>query len=121
MEKEGGNLMEETGDNVKENDQEMEDQTEDLETIGRVDLSGDEGETNVESNSSLSMTTKINNVQDGKSPNHGKKKHKGVGILEEIEEANGNRFSNRLAPKNDVPIMDRAKNSHGEESSVIRR
>jgi hypothetical protein len=32
-----------------------------------------------------------------------------VGILEEIEEANGNRFSNRLAPKNDVPIMEKAK------------
>ncbi|KAM0821623.1 hypothetical protein ACQ4PT_072062 [Festuca glaucescens] len=110
MEKEGDNLIEETGDNVKETDQEMEYQTEDLETIGRVDLSGDEGDKNVESESSLSMTTKINNVHDGKSPNHGKKKHKGVGILEEIEEANGNRFSNRLAPKSDVPIMDRAKN-----------
>jgi hypothetical protein len=59
MEKEGGNLLEETGDNVKENDQEMEDQTEDLETNGRVDLSGDEGDKNVESDSSLSMTTKL--------------------------------------------------------------
>jgi hypothetical protein len=33
-----------------------------------------------------------------------------VGILEEIEEANGNIFSNRLAPKSDVPTLDRAKN-----------
>jgi hypothetical protein len=32
-----------------------------------------------------------------------------VGILEEIQEANGNRFSNMLAPKKDVPIMDLAK------------
>jgi hypothetical protein len=68
----------------------MEDQTEDLETNGRVDLSGDEGDKNGESNSSLSMNTKIQNVHDGKSPIHGKKKHRGVGILEEIEEANGN-------------------------------
>jgi hypothetical protein len=75
-----------------------------------VDLSGDEGDKNGESGSSLSMNTKINNMHDGKSPNHGKKKHKGVGILEEIGEANGNRFSNILAPKGDVPIMDRAKN-----------
>jgi hypothetical protein len=68
------------------------------------------------------MNTKINNVQDGKSSNHGKKKHNGVGMLEEIEEANGNIFSNRLVPKSDVPIMDRAKKqSYGEESSVARR
>jgi hypothetical protein len=90
MEKERDNLMDGTGDNVKEHDQEMEDQTEDLETNGRVDLSGDEGDKNGESNSSLSMNTKIQNVHDGKSPIHGKKKHRGVGILEEIEEANGN-------------------------------
>jgi hypothetical protein len=35
--------VEETGDNGKGLDLEMEDQTEDLETNGRVDLSGDEG------------------------------------------------------------------------------
>jgi hypothetical protein len=75
----------------------------------RVDLSGDDGDKCVESDSSLSMTTKVNNVLEGKSPGHGKKKQKEVGILEEIEEANGNRFSNRLAPKSDVPIMDMAK------------
>jgi hypothetical protein len=65
---------------------------------------------NGESDSSLSINTKINNVQAGKSPNHGKKKHKGVGILEEIDGANGNRFSNRLAPMSDIPIMNMAKN-----------
>jgi hypothetical protein len=110
MEIEGGNLIEETGDNVKENEQEMEDQTEDLGKNERVDLSGDEGDKCLEFDSSLSMTTKVNNVLEGKSPNHGRKKHKDVGILEEIEEANGYRFSNRLAPKSDVPIMDMAKN-----------
>jgi hypothetical protein len=73
----------------------------------KVDLYDDEGDRR--SDSSLSMTTKVKNVEEGKSPNFGKKKHKEVGILEEIEEANGNRFSNRLAPKSDVPIMDRAK------------
>ena len=70
----------------------------------------DEGDNIGESDSSLSMNTKNNYVHDGKSPNHGKKKHKGVGILEKIEEANVNRFSNRLTPKSDVPIMDREKN-----------
>jgi hypothetical protein len=85
----------------------MEDQTKDLETNGRVDLYGDEGDRKY--NSSLSMTTKIKNVEEGKSPKYGKKKNKEVGILEEIEEANGNRFSNILSPKSDVPIMDRAK------------
>jgi hypothetical protein len=102
--------VEETGNNGKGLDLEMEDQTEDLETNGRVDLSRDEGDRNGESDSSLSINTKINNVQAGKLPNHGKKNHKGGGILEEIEEANGNIFSNNLAPKSDVPIMDKAKN-----------
>jgi hypothetical protein len=55
------------------------------------------------------MTTKIKNVEGGKSQNYGRKKHKDVGILEEMEEANGNKFNNRLSPKSDVPIMDRAK------------
>jgi hypothetical protein len=96
------------GYNVNENDQEMEDQTEDLETNGRVDLYGDEGDRR--SDSSLSMTTKIKNVEEGKSSNFGKKKNKEVGILEEIEKAIGNRFSNRLAPMSDIPIMDKAKN-----------
>jgi phosphopantothenoylcysteine synthetase/decarboxylase len=70
MEIERENLIEETGDNVKENEQEMEDQTEDLETNERVDLSGDEGDKRLESDSSLSMTTKIKNVVGGKSPSH---------------------------------------------------
>jgi hypothetical protein len=105
---EGSNdLHEEIVDNVNDDDQEMEDQTENLETNEKVDLYDDEGDRR--SDSSLSMTTKVKNVEEGKSPNFGKKKHKEVGILEEIEEANGNIFSNRLAPKSDVPIMDRAK------------
>jgi pyridoxine 5'-phosphate synthase PdxJ len=94
VEEEREDLQEETGDNVNENDQEMEDQTEDLKTNGRVELYGDEGDR--KSDSSLSMTTKIKNVEEGKSPNYGKKKNKEVGILEEIEEANGNRFSNNF-------------------------
>jgi hypothetical protein len=41
--KEGSDdMQEETGDNVNENDQEMEDQTENLETNEKVDLYGDE-------------------------------------------------------------------------------
>jgi hypothetical protein len=101
--------MEETRDNGRGLDLDMKDQTEDLEANVRVDLSGDEGGRNGEYDSYLSINTKINNVQAGKSPNHGKKKQKGVGILEKIEEANGNRLSNRRAPMSDKAIMDRAK------------
>jgi hypothetical protein len=100
--------VEEPEDNGRGLDLDMKDQTEELEANDIVDLSGDEGDRNAESDSSLSINTKINNVQTGKSPNHSKKKHKGAGIPEEIEEANENRFSNRLASMSDIPIMGRA-------------
>ncbi|KAM0844853.1 hypothetical protein ACQ4PT_056780 [Festuca glaucescens] len=101
--------VEETGDNGVNYDLDMK-ESENLEGADKVDFSGDEGDRAGESDSSVSINTKIINVQARKSPNNGKKKQKSVGILEEIEEANGNRFSNRLAPMSDIPIMDGAKN-----------
>ncbi|KAM0922880.1 hypothetical protein ACQ4PT_005917 [Festuca glaucescens] len=106
----GAGNVEETGENEGEYDLDMRHPSEGLDRTGKVDFSRDKGDRAGESDSSLSLNTKIINVQAGKSPNHGKKKQKSVGILEEIEEANGNRFSNRLAPMSDIPIMDRAKN-----------
>jgi hypothetical protein len=69
---EAGNV-EESGDNGGGFDLDMRDKTEDFEANDRVDLSMDEGDRNGESDSSLSINTKINNIQAGKSPNHGKK------------------------------------------------
>jgi hypothetical protein len=88
----------------------MRDQSEGLDRKYKLDLSEDEGDRAGESDSSLSINTKITNVQAGKSPNHGKKKQRNVGILEEIEEANGNRSSKRLPPMSYIQILDRAKN-----------
>ena len=66
----------------------------------RVDLSGtDQGASNSES--SVSFTAKVKDVRDGKT-------NRGLSCLGSDE--NSQRFSDRLAPKSDIPIMDRAKN-----------
>jgi hypothetical protein len=65
--------VEETGDSEKGFDLDMRDRTEDVDANDIVDLSRDEGNRNGESDSSPSINTNINNIQAGKSPNHGKK------------------------------------------------
>lgn len=70
----------------------------------KVDYSGTEHGGAATSDSSVSFGTKMKIIQEGKAVKGGV-----LTSLDEVEESLP-RFSNRLAPKSDIPIMDRAKN-----------
>lgn len=100
-----GPSVEGTGENGLRGDSDM-DPMDTNSAGGRVDLSGNGQAT---SDSSVSIGTKIRFAQDGKDCPKKKNINKPLGVLEEIEETNAQRCSDRLASKSDMPIMDRAK------------
>jgi hypothetical protein len=123
--KNSGNAKKDDGNKQKEDDnaQELEEVEEghemDHDGKEKVDLSdSDEKEEDlVESQSSVSMGTQVDNIKNGRPLGT----RKMTVVSEAVEDEDPHRFSDRLASKNndDVPILERAKNRVKAKNLIV--